>query len=547
MAQVHLCRVPFLDKEYRNVVDFSNTTTRRNFFMSKRVDTVNTNARLDTQRFEIDLDVPYIANHMYDYLFFTTDSGKDVFYFIDSIQQLTTSTSRATVTLDVFTTFMFDFTLLPSMVDRCHVKRWKREGIPSNEVVDEDFPDYTKVVKKSRALDPIDGSYLYVATTPLGKIEGSRPSIGGGGSTGGGCQSTGVPSSKGFRFIKGYEAFSDYGLYLSGESFKTVGYGFTEKHNLDTYNLHKPFPCSEQTASELFGEYFIRDYASKVWNALVEHGVQELVSKNMFDAMCSLAWNRGVYGFLGDSTSPFQLIKVNPLDPNIETRWKNYATTSNGNVLQGLVNRRIAEVDIYFRNHYEMRKIVWYSDNGQNQGVAITKGYVTSNNGDGYIPPQFEECVEGVNTSTTDAKGNTWMFPVTGQVSATFPSYPDGTLHTGIDIAGNNGREIYAPGSGVVMAINSSSTGYGNHVILSMDNGTRHYLGHMSSFNPSLQVGDRVNTSTIVGYVGSTGNSTGPHLHWEIRVSPYAYDMESCINPSPSTRVGDIIKKRGEQ
>ena len=44
------------------------------------------------------------------------------------------------------------------------------------------------------------------------------------------------------------KAFSDYGLYLSGESFKTVGYGFTEIHNKSVFDLHKPFPCSEQLA-----------------------------------------------------------------------------------------------------------------------------------------------------------------------------------------------------------------------------------------------------------------------------------------------------------
>ena len=65
-------------------------------------------------------------------------------------------------------------------------------------------------------------------------------------------------------------------------------------------------------------------------------------------------------------TSPFQLIKENPLNPNIEECWKKYAITSSGNVLQGLVNRRQAEVIIYFRNDYEMRKITWYTDNGQN-------------------------------------------------------------------------------------------------------------------------------------------------------------------------------------
>lgn len=545
MAIVNLCRVPFLDKNYVNVVDFSSSTTRRNYFTQRTYRQCNSNTKLDTERTEITLDLPYNAFETFDYLFFTSQSGKDIFYFVDNIRYNTGSTIIVDVTLDVFTTFMFDFTFLPSYVERCHVNRWKTSGkTPTNEVVDEDFPDYTKVIKKTKALDRKDGSYIYVATTPLGKIEGSRPSIGGGGEIGGGCQANGIPSYNGFRFIKGYEAFSDYGLYLNGESFKTVGYGFTEIHNKSVFDLHKPFPCSEQLASELFGEYFINDYASKVWNALVNNGVSELISINMFDAMCSLAWNRGVNGFLGDSTSPFQLIKENPLNPNIEDCWKKYAITSSGNVLQGLVNRRQAEVNIYFRNDYEMRKITWYTDNGQNLGIATSKGYVTDNNGDGYIPPHFEKCSSGdfINPTTKDEHGSIWQFPTTGTVTATYPEYPNGGTHTGIDIGGNNGQPIYSSGFGKILKIVVSTEGYGKHVIVSMNNTTRHYFGHMQSFASGIHEGMSVTPQTLLGYVGSTGNSTGPHLHWEIRVSPYAYDLTSCINPSPSSKVGDIIK-----
>ena len=63
-----------------------------------------------------------------------------------------------------------------------------------------------------------------------------------------------------------------------------------------------------------------------------------------------------------------------------------------------------------------MRKITWYTDNGQNLGIATSKGYVTDNNGDGYIPPQFEKCSSGdfINPTTKDAHGSIWQFPTTG-------------------------------------------------------------------------------------------------------------------------------------
>ena len=115
-------------------------------------------------------------------------------------------------------------------------------------------------------------------------------------------------------------------------------------------------------------------------------------------------------------------------------------------------------------------------------------------------------------------------------------------MHTGIDIGGNVGKPIYSSGFGKILKIVDSTEGYGKHVIISMNNTTRHYFGHMQSFASGIYEGMSVTPQTLLGYVGSTGNSTGPHLHWEIRVSPYAYDLTSCINPSPSSKVGDIIK-----
>ena len=83
MAIVNLCRVPFLDKNYVNVVDFSSSTTRRNYFTQRTFRQCNSNTKLDTERLEITLDLHYNALETFDYLFFTTPSGKDIFYFVD--------------------------------------------------------------------------------------------------------------------------------------------------------------------------------------------------------------------------------------------------------------------------------------------------------------------------------------------------------------------------------------------------------------------------------------------------------------------------------
>ena len=68
MAIVNLCRVPFLDKNYVNVVDFSSSTTRRNYFTQRTFRQCNSNTKLDTERKEITLDLPYNALETFDYL-----------------------------------------------------------------------------------------------------------------------------------------------------------------------------------------------------------------------------------------------------------------------------------------------------------------------------------------------------------------------------------------------------------------------------------------------------------------------------------------------
>ena len=87
--------------------------------------------------------------------------------------------------------------------------------------------------------------------------------------------------------------------------------------------------------------------------------------------------------------------------------------------------------------------------------------------------------------------------------------------HTGIDIAGNGtGTPIYAGDAGIA-SVYPGSSGYGNYVIIIHGNGYSTLYGHMSAFK--IGNGARVLRGTVIGYEGSTGFSTGPHLHFEIR------------------------------
>ncbi len=91
-------------------------------------------------------------------------------------------------------------------------------------------------------------------------------------------------------------------------------------------------------------------------------------------------------------------------------------------------------------------------------------------------------------------------------------------FHEGVDFAAPKGTPIYAAGDGVVK-ISGWVNGYGNFVELGHANKYETAYGHMSAFAKGIHVGVRVHQGQVIGYVGSTGRSTGPHLHYEIHIA----------------------------
>ena len=105
-------------------------------------------------------------------------------------------------------------------------------------------------------------------------------------------------------------------------------------------------------------------------------------------------------------------------------------------------------------------------------------------------------------------------------------SCPSGHTHTGLDIAAPNGTPIGAADSGVVSLANFGARGYGNYIVITHGNGYSTLYGHLSAINVSVR--QTVQAGQVIGAEGSTGFSTGPHLHFEIRLNgipqnPQAY------------------------
>jgi murein DD-endopeptidase MepM/ murein hydrolase activator NlpD len=109
-------------------------------------------------------------------------------------------------------------------------------------------------------------------------------------------------------------------------------------------------------------------------------------------------------------------------------------------------------------------------------------------------------------------------------------------FHTGIDLAAPFGRPVYAAADGVVVAASRSSVGYGDHVIIAHDSHTFTLYGHLETF--AVHPGDNVRQGQMIGLVGSTGNSTGPHTHFELRVDRTPADPAPYLPPLPQGAKG---------
>lgn len=146
-------------------------------------------------------------------------------------------------------------------------------------------------------------------------------------------------------------------------------------------------------------------------------------------------------------------------------------------------------------------------NNGSGEG-AVNNGGDAGSSGDGGSAP------------ATPSYSNGYIWPCGGEITSPFgyrddPLNPGSTrFHSGVDIGTSEGTPVACGGNGVVISAGWNG-GYGNCVIVDLGNGISAVYAHLSAINVSS--GETVSGGQTVGAVGSTGNSTGPHLHFEIR------------------------------
>lgn len=128
------------------------------------------------------------------------------------------------------------------------------------------------------------------------------------------------------------------------------------------------------------------------------------------------------------------------------------------------------------------------------------------------------------------------MWPVLGHITDSFgerldPFSGEGAFHTGVDVSSDYGAPVHATADGIV-TIAENHSGYGRLVVIDHGFGITTWYAHLSSF--AAVAGARVKRGQVVGYTGISGRSTGPHVHYEVRVNNAPINPWRYMKSSPA-------------
>jgi len=196
-----------------------------------------------------------------------------------------------------------------------------------------------------------------------------------------------------------------------------------------------------------------------------------------------------------------------------ETFWQNGEFIRAGRVLAG-----------EFYNGNNKYQSVWFDEPGNKQGggyytfdgKSLKKAFLKS-------PLEFSRVSSGFSMR---------VHPISGKWKQ----------HKGVDFAAPTGTPIRAAGDGVIDFIGTQG-GYGNVVVIKHWNNYSTAYAHMSRFANGMRKGTKVNQGEVIGYVGSTGWSTGPHLHYEFRVNNEPRDPMSIDVPNAQPLAGADLQR----
>jgi len=259
--------------------------------------------------------------------------------------------------------------------------------------------------------------------------------------------------------------------------------------------------------------------------------------------------------FLMEKADDEFIMTEQPIELNGEIRMKSGEITSSlfaatdsagipSNIAIQLTEIFASEIDFYRDLRRGDRFTVVYetlSDSGKraktgrvlavefvNKGKSYQAVYFKASNGaEGYYTPEGESLRKDFLLSPL-----AFSRISSGFTNARYhPILKEWRAHRGIDYAAPTGTPVKATANGIV-AFSGSQRGYGNLVVLKHDGKYETAYGHLSRFASGMGKGKRVKQGDVIGYVGSTGMATGPHLHYELRVDGLQRDPTKVALPS---------------
>lgn len=233
-------------------------------------------------------------------------------------------------------------------------------------------------------------------------------------------------------------------------------------------------PTSLPKTSELHSGVVKKNFYSDAQKSSVDHS---LIEQSMMIFRHVLDFQRDICS--GDS---FTILSEKSYD-------KETGFVGNNKLLYSTINLRNRKLSAYrFVSSQEAEKESYLDENG--------------------MPLQRELLVTPVRGARISSRYGNRKHPIRGYTR----------FHPGVDFAARTGTPVLAAGRGRVKKM-ERRRGYGNVIVLSHDKQYSTLYAHLHSFAPALRVGAYVQQGAVIGYVGSTGESTGPHLHYEVRAA----------------------------
>ena len=193
-----------------------------------------------------------------------------------------------------------------------------------------------------------------------------------------------------------------------------------------------------------------------------------------------------------------------------------------------------AEIDQLEKDNQQILNEIRIAQEKYKAQLEALKNQSNSNNGGG-------QTGGGHSGGTTTGSGSgIFIVPIKSySYISTNGYYSSGKFHGAIDYAASSGTPVYAAADGVVMTKKDMTTSYGTYVVIQHANGLQTWYGHGTRGSISVSPGQTVKQGQQIMLSGDTGNSSGPHLHFEVRKSPYNYSYsakkygdDSRVNPN---------------